>query len=137
MRKIIIVLLILSLAVTAEALPVNLTVNGKTLRASLNDSVPAKSLAQQLPLNVRLYDSDNDFCGGNININYTADDVQYGYKNGDLAFWTPANNFVIFVSGEEKSSNTGDLVILGRIDEHREVLDELSGTLDVTISLSE
>lgn len=136
MKKII-ALLILGMSVTAEALPVTLTIGDKVLKATLNDSVPAKSLAEQLPMTVRLYDSDNDFCGGNIEISYSADDVQYGYKNGDLAFWTPANNFVIFVSDEESSGNTGNLVILGKIEETQEVLDSLSGTLDVKIERAE
>lgn len=114
-----------------------LTIGDKVLKGYLNDSEPAKSLISQLPLTVTLNDSDNDFCGGNIDIEYSDSDVQMGYKNGDLAFWTPANNFVIFVDDEEKSENTGDLVILGRITESQEILDSLDGRIDVTIALAD
>lgn len=118
------------------ATPIILTINGKKLNAYLNDSAPAQSLKGQLPKTVRLNDSDNDFCGDSINIAYSEKDVQNGYKNGDLAFWPPARNFVIFVKDEEKSAATGNLVILGHITESQSVLDSLHGTLEVKIELA-
>ncbi|MCM1523686.1 MAG: cyclophilin-like fold protein [Ruminococcus sp.] len=116
---------------------ITLTAGDIVLNGYLNDSAPAQSLVSQLPVTVVLNDSDNDFCGGNLDIEYSESDVQNGYKNGDLAFWTPANNFVIFVDGEENSANTGDLVILGKITETQEKLDALEGTLSVTVSLAD
>lgn len=120
-----------------EQTPITLTIGDKVLNAYLNDSVPAKSLIAQLPITVTLNDSDNDFCGGNLDIDYSDSDVTSGYHNGDLAFWTPANNFVIFVDDEENSANTGNLVILGKITESQEVLDALAGRIDVTIALAQ
>ena len=116
---------------------ITLTIGDKVLNAYLNASAPAKSLIAQLPLTVTLNDSDNDFCGGNLDIDYSDSDVTSGYHNGDLAFWTPANNFVIFVDDEESSANTGNLVILGKITEPQEVLDSLAGRIDVTIALKD
>ena len=116
---------------------ITLTIGDKVLNAYLNDSAPAKSLIAQLPLTVTLNDSDNDFCGGNLGIDYSDSDVTSGYHNGDLAFWTPASNFVIFVDDEESSANTGNLVILGKITESQEVLDSLEGRIDVTIALAQ
>ena len=95
MKKVFLLLGFVIMCVTsayAENTPIVLKIGGKVLRASLNDSRPSKSLIAQLPVTVRLYDSDNDFCGGNLNIDYSENDIQKGYKNGDLAFWTPANN---------------------------------------------
>lgn len=115
--------------------PITLTIGDKVLEGYLNDSVPAKSLISQLPLTVHLNDSDNDFCGGNLNIEYSSEDVQRGYKDGDLMLWTPANNFVIFVHGEERSGNIGDFVNLGHITSSKEMLKELEGGIDVTIAL--
>ena len=116
--------------------PITLTIGDKVLNGYLNDSEPAKSLLAQLPLTVTLNDSDNDFCGGNLDIEYSDSDVQSGYKNGDLAFWTLANNFVIFVDDEENSADTGNLVVLGKIMESQEVLDSLEGSINVTIALA-
>lgn len=120
---------------TAKRTPITLTIGSTVLEAYLNDSAPAQSLISQLPLTVTLNDSDNDFCGDNIDIDYTDSDVTSGYQNGDLVFWTPANNFVIFVSDEEHSANTGNLVKLGRITSPQEMLDALEGQIDVTIAL--
>ena len=117
------------------ATPITLTINGKMLKAYLNDSVPAQSLKEQLPKTVRLNDSDNDFCGDTLNLKYSEKDVQSGYKNGDIAYWPPAQNFVIFVKDEEKSANTGNLVILGHITEPQPVLNSLHGNLEVKIEL--
>ena len=117
--------------------PITLTVGDTVLEAYLNDSVPAQSLIAQLPLTVSLNDSDNDFCGGNLEIDYSESDVTTGYQNGDIMFWTPANNFVIFVSGEENSVGTGNLVKLGHITSQQEMLDALDGQIDVTIALKE
>lgn len=122
---------------SGEQTPITLTIGDTVLDAYLNDSAPAQSLIAQLPLTVSLNDSDNDFCGDNIDIEYTESDVTSGYQNGDLAFWTPANNFVIFVSGEENSVGTGNLVKLGRITSSQEMLDTLEGSIEVTIALNE
>ncbi|MCM1532807.1 MAG: cyclophilin-like fold protein [Ruminococcus flavefaciens] len=129
----------------AESQDIRITIRGTgmenevVLNAILNDSAPAQSLKSQLPLSVTLNDSDNDFCGGNLQIDYSSDDVQYGYRNGDLAFWTPANNFVIFVSDEETSQNTGNLVILGRITDDLTVFENgtISGSITVLIELAD
>lgn len=117
--------------------PITLTVGNTVLDGYLNNSKAAKSLLAKLPLTVTLEDSDNDFCGGNLSLDYDKKDVQYGYKNGDLAFWTPANNFVIFVDDEEKSADTGDLVILGKITSPKKMLSSLKGTIKVTIRKKE
>lgn len=118
-------------------IPITLTIGDKILEGYINNSVPGQSLLSQLPITLTLNDSDNDFCGGNIDIEYGAEDIQRGYKNGDLMFWTPANNFVIFIHGEENSSDTGNLVSLGHITSSKEQLKELNGRITVTIALKE
>lgn len=76
-------------------------------------------------------------CTDSLDIEYSESDVTSGYQNGDLVFWTPASNFVIFVSAEENSANTGNLVKLGHITSPQEMLDALEGQIDVTIALKE
>lgn len=120
-----------------ETTPITLTIGDTVLSGYLNDSAPAQSLISQLPMTVTLNDSGNDFCGDSLNIAYSDSDVQSGYENGDLAFWPPASNFVIFVDDEENSAGTGNLVMLGKITEPQEALDALEGRIDVTIALAE
>ena len=122
---------------SGEQTPITLTIGETVLDAYLNDSDPARSLIAQLPLTVSLNDSGNDFCGDHIDIEYSESDVTSGYQNGDLVFWPTANNFVIFVDGEEDSANTGNLVKLGRVTSPQEMLDVLEGQIDVTVALKE
>lgn len=122
---------------SGEQTPITLTIGETVLDAYLNDSDPARSLIAQLPLTVALNDSGNDFCGDHIDIEYSESDVTSGYQNGDLVFWPTANNFVIFVDGEEDSANTGNLVKLGRVTSPQEMLDVLEGQIDVTVALKE
>lgn len=122
---------------SGEQTPITLTIGETVLDAYLNDSDPARSLIAQLPLTVSLNDSGNDFCGDHIDIEYSESDVTSGYQNGDLVFWPTANNFVIFVDGEEDSANTGNLVKLGRVTSPQEMLDVLEGQIDVTAALKE
>ncbi len=108
------------------------------MNAQLNNTTATQDLISRLPVTVRLNDSDNDFCGDiSPALSYDESEVQYGYKDGDLAFWTAGDDFVIFVDDEELSSNTGNLVILGRINDDLSVLDEISGTIEVAIALAE
>lgn len=117
--------------------PITLTIGDTVFSGYLNDSAPAQSLISQLPMTVTLNDSGNDFCGDSLDITYSDNDVQSGYENGDLAFWPPASNFVIFVDDEENSASTGNLVMLGKITEPQEALDALEGRIDVTIALAD
>lgn len=116
---------------------VTLTIGDEVLDGYLDNSGPARSLLDQLPLTVTLNDSDNDFCGGKIDVAYTEADVTSGYRNGDIAFWPAADNFVLFKHGEEHSAQIGGLVHLGRVTSPQDVLDSLSGTLTVTIDKKE
>ncbi|MCD8089408.1 MAG: hypothetical protein LUD81_02085, partial [Clostridiales bacterium] len=123
-------------SISDSGTPVVLTIGSETFNATLNDTKAAKDLISRLPVTVELNDSDNDFCGGiEPPIEYDESEVQYGYKNGDLAFWTAGDDFVIFIDDEELSENTGDLVILGRITDNSEELKNLNGTISVEISL--
>ena len=108
---------------SGEQTPITLTIGETVLDAYLNDSDPARSLIAQLPLTVSLNDSGNDFCGDHIDIEYSESDVTSGYQNGDLVFWPTANNFVIFVDGEEDSANTGNIEIFGLVTSPQEMLD--------------
>lgn len=117
---------------------VTLTVGDTVLTGYLNNTSAAQDLISRLPVKVKLFDSDNDYCGGiTPPLAYKADEVQAGYKNGDLAFWTAGNDFVIFIDQEERSANTGNLVILGKVTSGLEKIHELGNSIEVTIAPAE
>ena len=118
--------------------PVTLTIGDVTLDAYLNDTLSAQELISRLPVTVHLYNSGHDYCGGiNPALPYEESDVQYGWKNGDLAFWTAGDDFVIFHNDEETSGGTGNLVILGHVTSDIEEVRALSDAIDVIIALKE
>lgn len=119
-----------------ERTEITLTIGNRRLNAWLNGSTASKDLTSHLPVTVTLADSDNDYCGSiSPALSYEQSEVQSGYRNGDLAFWTAGNDFVIFMDDEESSANTGNLVILGQVTDDYSFLIGQGGTVDVTIAL--
>ena len=116
------------------SLPVKLVINGKTFEAVLYDTKTTQSLLEQAPLKVQLNRGSRDFCGGNINVQYTKADVVRGYKNGDLMYWIPGKNFVIFTNGEESSADVGELVPLGKLKGSVKDILALGDMLEVVIN---
>lgn len=103
--------------------PITLTIGDEVLDAYLNDSVPAKSFMEQLPVTISMtawsMGTEKDYCGSRIDVEYSKSDVQTGFKNGDIVFYVEhgANEFVIFVSGEEDCEKFKGNVVMGRLTE--------------------
>lgn len=122
---------------TEKKTNITLTIGDTVLTGYLNNTTAAQDLIAHLPVKVKLFDSDNDYCGSiNPPLAFKKEEVQYGYKNGDLAFWTAGNDFVIFIDDEERSANTGNLVIIGKVTSGLEKVRTLGKSIDVTISLA-
>ena len=117
---------------------VTLTIGETVLDAYLNDNKSARDLIFRLPVTVSLNRGSHDYCG-NISpaLSYDEKDVQHGWKNGDLAFWTVGNDFVIFHSDEENSSSTGDIVNIGAVNSDIETVRSLGQNINMTIALAE
>lgn len=117
---------------------ITLTIGDTVLTGYLNDNTTAENLISRLPVTIKLSDSGHDYCG-NINptLNYDKKDMQYGWHDGELAFWTAGNDFVIFHDDEEKSSDTGDLVIIGAVTSEIKEVRALPKSFEVTVALAE
>lgn len=115
------------------ATTVTVDINGEISEAVIDDTQAGRNFLAMLPLSVTLSHSANDFCGSMPALSYPEDAVQNGYRNGELHYWVPGQDFVIFVTGEETSSATGGLVKLGKINRSEAWLQKLSGTLHVTV----
>ena len=122
----------------AQGTPVTLTIGDTVLHATLNDTSCAQALIARLPVTVSLNNSGHDYCGGiDPALPYENEDVQNGWKDGDLAFWTAGNDFVIFHDDEETSSGTGNIVNIGHITDDIELVRALPDSFDVTIALAQ
>jgi len=114
---------------------VTLTIGNKVVPAVLYNSTAAKNLMSRLPITVSLNKGSRDYCGGIDPLNYEKNEVQTGYRNGDLAYWIPGQDFVIFTEGEETSFEVPDVIILGHINVGVEGLKGLGHTVKVSIAL--
>lgn len=113
-------------------IPVKLKINGKTYEAAFYDYQSTQSLLKQLPLTVSLNRGSRDFCGGNIDISYKQADLVDRYEIGDLTYWIPGKNFVIFTNGDGKVAGK-DLIPLGKLKAPVQEILKLGDSLEVVI----
>ena len=122
---------------TEERTAVTLTVGENVLDGYLNNNRTARDLISRLPVTLNLNRGSHDYCGGiSPALAYDEDDVQNGWRNGDLAFWTAGNDFVIFHSDEENSSSTGNIVNIGAVTSDINTVRSLGDNINVTIALA-
>lgn len=123
---------------TTNRTAITLTVGETVLEGYLNENRTTRDLLSRLPVTVTLNRGVHDYCGGiSPALAYDENDVQYGWHDGDLAFWTAGDDFVIFYDDEEKSSSSGDLVIIGAVTSNMETVRSLGQNISVTIALAE
>ena len=120
---------------TKDSVRITLTIGNNIIPAILYNNSPAKDFIAKLPVTVTLNRGPIDYCGGIDPINYGENDVQTGHHNGDLAYWIPGQDFVIFIEKEETSSKVSDLVIIGKITSDIREVRGLDNTIKVTIAL--
>ena len=118
-----------------DSTKIALTIGNKIIPAILYNNSPAKDFMARLPVTVFLNRGPIDYCGGIDPLNYGEDNVQTGYHNGDLAYWIPGQDFVIFIEKEETSSKVSDLVIIGKITSDIREVRSLGSTIKVNITL--
>lgn len=122
---------------TEERTAVTLTVGETVLDGYLNGNRTARDLISRLPVTLNLNRGSHDYCGSiSPALAYDEDDVQNGWKNGDLAFWTAGNDFVIFHSDEENSSSTGNIVNIGAVTSDINVVRSLGDNINMTVALA-
>lgn len=121
---------------TKDRIKITLTIGNKVVPAVLYNTPPARDLVARLPVTVSLNRGPVDYCGGIAPINYSKDDVQAGYQSGDLAYWVPGQDFVIFTESKEASSGVADLVIIGQISTDIQAVRDLGSTIEVAIALA-
>lgn len=122
---------------TERRTAVTLTVGETVLDGYLNSNRTAHDLISRLPVTLNLNRGSHDYCGGiSPALAYDEDDVQNGWRNRDLAFWTTGNDFVIFHSDEENSSSTGNIVNIGSVTSDINTVRSLGDNINVTIALA-
>ena len=120
-----------------EMAKIVLDIDGNYLSAILYDNVAANDLLARLPLTLRLNRGGRDYCGDVNALKYEESQVQKGYRNGELAYWIPGQDFVIFMEKEETGASVDGVVVLGRMTSDFSSLLSLDRSIQVKISLAE
>ncbi|MDO5532351.1 cyclophilin-like fold protein [Sutterella sp.] len=95
--------------------PVTVTVNGEKFPAEILGTPAGRALLERLPVELRLNRGSRDYCGDIEPIPFTPAEEGHGYRNGDLSYWTPGEDFVIFLEREETGDAVTGVVPLGRL----------------------
>lgn len=108
----------------------------KEIFAELNNSSASKELIKRLPYTIRLNRYEHDYCGVmDSPLPYNKEDLQNGWKNGDIAFAADGSYFAILYKDEEISQQFGNLVNLGKIKDSPLVMDTLNSEISLEIKL--
>jgi hypothetical protein len=114
---------------------IRIRMGDKTVTATLNSSDAARDFVAMLPLSIRMRDHLrrektgpipgplSERTGGSPN-----------YQSGDLGYWRPGGNFVIFYRQDGLTIPSPGIVILGRLDSGGEIFD-VPGPVEVTVEL--
>lgn len=116
---------------------ITLTIEGKEYPAILYANVAAKELISRLPLTVSLNRGGRDYCGDIPALKYDQAQVQNGYRNGQLAYWIPGQDFVIFIEKEESGASVNGIVALGEMSADFQPLFTLGRSIQVRMALAE
>lgn len=105
-----------------------LTTQDKKIEAVLNETAPAKDLLNRLPLSLNLYQHQAREYYAEIKLDKN-DSTQNSYRVGDIAYWTPGNNLVLFYG----KGQTNSLIKMGTITHGLEQLSKMGSSIQIRI----
>jgi hypothetical protein len=122
-----------SAAAGEDTRQIRIRLGERTAMATLNDSAAARDFAAMLPLSIRMRDHmEREKTGpvpGPLSERTAATP---NYQSGDLGYWRPGGNFVIFYRHDGLAIPAPGIVILGRLNSGAEIFNT-PGTVDVTV----
>jgi hypothetical protein len=119
----------------AEAQRIRIRMGDQTATATLNSSAAARDLIAMLPLSIRMRDHLRREKTGPIPgpLSERTEGIP-NYQSGDLGYWRPGGNFVIFYRHDGLTIPSPGIVILGQVDSGAEIFD-VPGPVEVTVEL--
>ena len=107
----------------------------QTVTATLNNREAARDLVSMLPLSIQMRDHLRREKTGPVP-KPLSEGTQGSptYEKGDLGYWRPGGNFVIFYRHDGLTIPSPGIVLLGKIEAGAEVFD-IPGSVNVTVEL--
>jgi hypothetical protein len=118
-----------------EGQRIRIRMDDQTVTATLNDGEAARDLVSMLPVSIQMRDHLRREKTGRIP-RPLSERTQGSptYEKGDLGFWRPGGNFVIFYRHDGLTIPSPGIVLLGKLDSGAEVFD-VPGAVGVTVEL--
>jgi hypothetical protein len=122
-----------SAATEQDVKRISIRMGDRTVTATLNDTEAARDLAAMLPLSIHMRDHMRREKTGPIP-RPLSERTQGSptYEKGDLGYWRPGGNFVVFYRHDGLTIPSPGIVLLGKIDSGAEVFD-VPGSVDVIV----
>jgi hypothetical protein len=122
-------------ASAAEGQRIRIRMGEHAVTAALNNSEAARDLVAMLPVSIQMRDHLRREKTGRIP-KPLSERTQGSptYEKGDLGYWRPGGNFVIFYRHDGLTIPSPGIVLLGKIDAGAEVFD-IPGSVNVTVEL--
>jgi hypothetical protein len=120
-----------------SAVKIKLTIDSKTLTATLTDNGTARDFASLLPLTLTMNDLFGREKFGHLPRAISTEAKRtHTYEVGDIAYWSPGPDVAIYYRADgEKIPNPG-IIVIGKIDSGVAALD-VAGSVKVTIELQD
>jgi hypothetical protein len=125
------------IAGAAQVKRVRITMGGRTLAATLNDSAASRDLIAMLPLSLHMTDWLRREKVARLprELSQQSQGVPT-YAAGDIGYWRPSNNFVIYYLRDGERLPPPGIVPLGKIESGHDVFN-VPGDVDVRVELAD
>jgi hypothetical protein len=118
-----------------EGQRIRMRMGDQTVTATLNNSEAARDLVAMLPLSIHMRDHLRREKTGRIPGPLSEHtEGSRTYESGDLGYWRPGGDFVIFYRHDGLTIPSPGIVLLGKVDSGADLFD-VPGTVDVTVEL--
>jgi hypothetical protein len=122
-----------------DGVVLSLTVNNRTVEATMVDNATSRQFLGLLPLTVRMNDMLGREAYGSGLPEQLAHDSPHrtGYDVGELVYWPPTNGIAVYHDVAGTPVPEPGLIPLARVSEGVEVFDLSDGPAEVTIRVAE
>jgi hypothetical protein len=118
-----------------DAQRIRIRMGDQVVTATLNNSEAAQDLIAMLPLSIRMRDHLRREKTGPLPRPLSErTEGRANYQSGDLGYWRPGGNFVIFYRQDGLTIPSPGIVLLGRVNSGAEIFD-VPGPVEVTVEL--
>jgi hypothetical protein len=116
---------------SAEDQRVRIRMGDQAVTATLNSSEAARDLVAMLPLSIHMRREKTGPLPRPLSERTAGIPT---YESGDLGYWRPGGNFVIFYRHDGLTIPSPGIVLLGKVDSGAGIFD-VPGAVDVTVEL--